>query len=52
MPLIDVGANPAYFPAWLHGFSALEVVAVVVSLVLTPFAMKLAMTIGADKTTK
>ena len=52
MTLINVGAGPAYFPAWLHGFPALEVVAVVVSLVLAPFAMKLAMKIGAEKTAK
>lgn len=52
MTLINVGAVPAYPAAWLHGFPALEVVAVVVSLVLAPFAMKLAMKIGAEKTAK
>ena len=52
MTLINVGAVPAYPAAWLHGFPALEVVAVVVSLVLAPFAMKLVMKIGAEKTAK
>lgn len=52
MTLINVGASPAYFPAWLHGFPALEVVAVAVSLVLAPFAAKLALSVDSDKTVK
>ena len=52
MTLINVGASPAYFPAWIHGFPALEVVAVAVSLVLAPFAVKLVMSIGTAKTVK
>lgn len=41
MTLINVGFTPAYFPAWLHGFPALELVAVVVSFVVSPIALKL-----------
>ena len=41
MTLINVGFTPAYFPAWLHGFPALELVAVVVSFIVAPIAMKL-----------
>ena len=41
MTLINVGAVPAYPAAWLHGFPALEVVAVVVSLIVAPIGMKL-----------
>ena len=43
MTLINVGFKPAYFPAWLHGFPALEIVAVVVSLIAAPFCMKFVM---------
>ena len=46
MTLINVGATPAYFPAWLHGFPALEVVAVAVSFVVAPIAMKIVMAGG------
>lgn len=41
MTLINVGPVPAYPAAWLHGFPALEVVAVVVSLIVAPIGMKL-----------
>ena len=41
MTLINVGFQPAYFPAWLHGFPVLEVVAVAVSFVAAPIGMKL-----------
>lgn len=41
MTLINVGPVPAYLAAWLHGFPALEVVAVVVSLIVAPIGMKL-----------
>lgn len=47
MTLINVGFKPAYFPAWLHGFPALELVAVVVSFAVAPIAMKIAMKAGA-----
>ena len=46
MTLINVGATPAYFPAWLHGFPALEVVAVAVAFVVAPIAMKIVMAGG------
>lgn len=49
MTLINVGFNPAYFPAWLHGFPALELVAIIVSFAVAPVAMKLAMSAGADR---
>lgn len=48
MTLINVGAVPAYPAAWLHGFPALEVVAVVVSLIVAPIGMKLVT--GGSKT--
>ena len=41
MTLINVGITPAYFPAWLHGFPALEVVAVAVSFVVAPIGMRI-----------
>ncbi len=41
MTLINVGFTPAYFPAWIHGFPALEVVAVVVSFVIAPIGMRI-----------
>ena len=47
MTLINVGFTPAYFPAWLHGFPVLEVVAIVVSFAVAPVAMKIAMKAGA-----
>ena len=47
MTLINVGFKPAYFPAWLHGFPVLEIVAIVVSFAVAPLAMKIAM--KADK---
>ncbi len=47
MTLINVGFTPAYFPAWLHGFPILEVVAIVVSFAVAPVAMKIAMKAGA-----
>ena len=46
MTLINVWITPAYFPAWLHGFPALEVVAVAVSFVVAPIAMKIVMAGG------
>ena len=41
MTLINVAIPPAYFPAWLHGFPALEVVAVAVSFVVAPIGMRI-----------
>lgn len=41
MTLINVGFRPAFFPAWLHGFPVLEIVAVVVSFIVAPIAMKI-----------
>lgn len=41
MTLINVGFKPVYFPAWLHGFPFLEIVAVVVSFIAAPIGMKL-----------
>lgn len=49
MTLINVGFTPAFFPAWLHGFPALELVAIIVSFAVAPIAMKLAMSAGADR---
>ena len=48
MTLINVGFTPAYFPAWLHGFPALEVVAVVVSFVVAPIATKIVISGGKE----
>ena len=47
MTLINVGFTPAFFPAWLRGFPVLEIVAIAVSFVVAPLAMKIAM--KADK---
>lgn len=43
MTLINVGFQSAFFPAWLNGFPVLEIVAVVVSFVVAPVAMRIAM---------
>ena len=43
MTLINVGFQSAFFPAWLHCFPVLEVVAVVVSFAAAPVAMKITM---------
>lgn len=44
MTLINVGFRSAYFPAWLHGFPVLELVAVIVSFVVAPIASKIVLT--------
>ena len=46
MTLINVGFTPAYFPAWLHGFPGLEIVAVVVSFIAAPIGRKIVMKSG------
>ena len=43
MTLLNVGLQPAFFPAWLHGFPALEVVSLVVSFFAAPVSRKIAM---------
>ena len=47
MTLINVGFKPEYFFAWLGGFPVLEIVALAVSFVIAPIAMKIAMRAGA-----
>ena len=47
MTLINLGFSPAFFPAWLHGFPALEAVAVAVSFIVAPIAMKIAIKAGS-----
>lgn len=49
MTLINVGFKPVYFPAWLHGFPFLEIVAVVVSFIAAPIGMKLVMGRAAEE---
>ena len=49
MTLLKVGPNPAYFPAWLHGIPPLEIVSVVVSVVVSPWAVRFALWAGREK---
>lgn len=41
MTLLNVGFRPEYFPAWLHSFPIMELVAVAVSFVAAPIAQKI-----------
>ena len=49
MTLINVGFKPEYFFAWLGGFPVFEIVALAVSFVIAPIAMKIAMKAGVKE---